>query len=71
MDAGLPVQMLPYLAGGQGFEGEADDGGDEEAEAAVEGPGSVALLFITEGDVKNSSFWEVWLQVRRRALLTA
>ena len=46
----LPLPVMPIDI--------ADHGGE------FDGPGSVALVFVTEGDVKNGKYWEAWLQVR-------
>jgi len=50
-EAALPLPVMPINI--------ADHGGE------FDGPGSVALVFVTDGDVKNSKHWEAWLQVRR------
>ena len=50
------------VAGGAGSDGrERVQGAMDDAEIQDQGPGSVALLFATEEDVRNGAVWEQWL----------
>lgn len=54
--AHVPQVLKEILERGGGAGGAMDD-----AQMQDEGPGSVALLFATEADVRNGAVWEQWL----------